>query len=151
MAAPKGNKNAESWTENEAVKFINEALVLSKRKCDYIVSGKSIKGYEFDFLGEIARELESYIDVFDYLCDKFPELKKVKNNIKSNCEANCFSNSKKGIIKEATAIVNLKSNHGWTDRQQMTLPPGAMPITLNVTVDKSDTAETLKKLRDGIG
>jgi hypothetical protein len=36
----------------------------------------------------------------------------------SNCETNCFSNSKKGNIREATAIVNLKSNHGWTDRNE---------------------------------
>ena len=32
-------------------------------------------------------------------------------------ERNCYSNTKKGIIKEATGIVNLKSNHKWTDRQ----------------------------------
>ena len=38
------------------------------------------------------------------------------NRILSNLEANCFSHSKKGEIKEATAIVNLKSNYGWTDR-----------------------------------
>ena len=36
--------------------------------------------------------------------------------LNTNLEAKCFKHAKKGIIKEATAIVNLKSNYKWTDR-----------------------------------
>jgi hypothetical protein len=101
--APKNNNNAEKWTHEQAVSFLEKALELSK-----------IEAY--DFLGEIAKDLNSYIDVFDYLIEKFPDLKSYKTHIMRNCEANCFSNSKKGNINTAIGIVNLKSNHGWTDR-----------------------------------
>lgn len=100
------NKNAEVWSFKEAEKFLNKALQLSKN-------------IKYDFIGEIARDMDSYIDVFDYLIDKYPNLKSIKQNIKRNCEANCFSNSKKGDIREASAIMNLKSNHGWKDRSEV--------------------------------
>ena len=103
MAALKGNTNAEKWTFDDAELFLEKSLELSKQD-------------NFDFLGEIAKHLGSYIDVYDYLIGKFPELKHYKTHIMRNCEANCFSNSKKGKINTAIGIVNLKSNHGWTDR-----------------------------------
>lgn len=103
--APKENKNAEKWTEAEATELFSKAIELSRSD-------------EFDFVGEVARELNTYRDIFVYLSDKFPRLKTEYNKVLSNLEANCFSHSKKGKIKEATAIVNLKSNYGWTDRQQ---------------------------------
>lgn len=102
------NNNAEVWTFDEANDLFNKALEMSYNP-------------KYDFIGEIARDLKSYIDLFDYLSDKFTELKKVKNKIMRNCESNCFSNAKKGNIKEATAIMNLKSNHGWTDRTKTEL------------------------------
>jgi hypothetical protein len=105
MAAPKNNTNAEKWTLEKAIDLFEKSIDLSKDPT-------------YDFLGEIAKELETYIDVYDYLTDKFPELKEYKKRLMRNCEANCFSNSKKGNIVSAIGIVNLKSNHGWTDRQQ---------------------------------
>ena len=101
--ALKGNKNAEKWTLKEASEFLTEALKLSQST-------------EYDFIGEIAKKLQSHKSVFTYLSTKYPELKGIVDTIIGNCESNCFCNSKKGNIKEATAIVNLKSNHGWTDR-----------------------------------
>lgn len=102
-----GNTNAERWGQRKAKAFYKEALSLSFNT-------------KYDFLGELARDMGSYIDIFDYLAVKFPNLQSIKNQIKRNCEANCFSNAKKGKIKEASAIVNLKSNHGWVDRQRIT-------------------------------
>ena len=102
-----GNKNAERWCLRKATAFFNEAVSLSF-------------DIKYDFFGEIAKEIGSYIDIFDYLSIKFPTLQSIKSQIKRNCEANCFSNAKKGKIKEASAIVNLKSNHGWVDRQKVT-------------------------------
>jgi len=101
-----GNKNAERWGLRKATAFFKEAVSLSF-------------DIKYDFLGEIAKEMGSYIDIFDYLSIKFPTLQSIKSQIKRNCEANCFSNAKKGKIKEASAIVNLKSNHGWVDRQRI--------------------------------
>lgn len=105
MGAPDGNTNAEKWTFEEAEELFNDALELSRDK-------------EYDFIGEISRELKTYRDIFAFLSKKFPDLLKIHNEILSNLEANCFSNAKKGKIKEATAIVNLKSNYDWTDRQR---------------------------------
>jgi hypothetical protein len=102
-----GNKNAERWGLRKAKAFFKVALSLSF-------------DLKYDFLGEIAKEMGTYIDIFDYLSIKFPMLQSIKTQIKRNCEANCFSNAKKGKIKEASAIVNLKSNHGWVDRQKVT-------------------------------
>jgi len=103
MSAPKGNTNAEKWTKEQATDFMNESVELSENP-------------EYDFIGEVAKDLNQDKGTFDYLISKFPELRRFKTRILSNCEVNCFRNSKKGKIKEATAIVNLKSNHGWTDR-----------------------------------
>lgn len=116
-----GNNNAEKWTESEAIDFYNKALILSKDD-------------QYDFIGEVAKDMDSYIEVFDYLADKFKYLQHIKNQIKRNCEANCFSNSKKGKIREATAIVNLKSNHGWKDRQDLTT--GDKPVIIPVITFK---------------
>jgi len=103
MAAAKRNKNAEKWTLEEATVLFDEAYELSMQD-------------KYDFIGEIARELKTYRDIFTYLSDKFPELSNTYKAILSNLEANCFSHSKNGTIKEATAIVNLKANYRWSDR-----------------------------------
>lgn len=102
------NNNAEVWTFDEASDFFNKALELSYSP-------------DYDFIGEILQDLRQDKGTLDYLIEKFPELKKIKNKILFNCETNCFRNSKKGKIREATAIVNLKSHHGWTDRTKTEL------------------------------
>lgn len=105
--APKENTNAEKWTIEEANKFFDDALELSYNQ-------------DYDFIGEITQHFRQDKGIFDYLIKKFPSLKSVKNKILSNCETNCFRNSKKGNINTAIGIVNLKSNHGWTDRNDIT-------------------------------
>ena len=108
VGAPRGNTNAEKWTFEEALNFFNQAINLSKLKIE--------KKYEYDFIGEIASEQDSYKEIFGYLAEKFPDLQVLHNKLLGRLESNCFYNSKKGNIKEATAIVNLKSNYKWTDR-----------------------------------
>ncbi len=103
MAAPEGNKNAEKWTLKESTKFLERAIVLSEDK-------------KYDFIGEVARHQKSYIEIYEYLVDKFEQLRPLLKRLKRNCEANCFSNAKASKIVPSIAIMNLKSNHGWTDR-----------------------------------
>lgn len=105
MGAPKGNTNAEKWSFEDAKAFFEEAVKVSD-KLDY------------DFIGEVAKDLKQDKGVFDYLVEKFPEsnFKRLKKRIKYNCEVNCFRNAKKGDIIPSLAIINLKSNHGWVDR-----------------------------------
>jgi hypothetical protein len=105
--APKFNKNAEQWNIEEATKIFDNAIEMSKHE-------------DYDFIGEIARDLGTYRDIFTYLSDKYKELETKHRIILSNLEANCFSHSKKGTIKEATAIINLKANYKWKDRADFT-------------------------------
>ncbi len=116
------NKNAEKWTFEEAQKFFMDAYEKSieKKGDDYL----------YDFIGEIARELGQYKELFGYLVDKFPSLEKYYVSIKSNCEANCFYNGKKNNIVPSMAIMNLKSNHGWTDRAETTIQGGDKPVSV---------------------
>ena len=120
MGAKEGNKNAEVWTIENARELFDSALELSKAD-------------DYDFIGEIARDLNTYRDIFIYLVEKFPELDDVHKTILSNLEANCFSHIKKGKIKEASGIVNLKSNYKWTDRQEHIIPGG-----IELHFDKQD-------------
>jgi hypothetical protein len=106
MAAPKGNNNAEVWTIEKATELFNKCLETAKDKeldCN-------------DFIGEVAQENGTTLWQLDYLKGVFPELENTYKRIKSNCEANCFANGKKNKIVPSLAIMNLKSNHGWTDR-----------------------------------
>lgn len=103
MGAPKENINAEKWSFEKSESIFNEALDLS------------VKG-GYDFIGEIARDLGLYRDIFTYLKDKYDDLKPLYKRLNGNLEANCFSHGKEGTINTAMAIVNLKSNHNWTDR-----------------------------------
>jgi len=131
MAAPIENTNAEKWSVESAVTFFNEAIELVK---EY---DQSKDTYKYDFIGEIAREKQSYKEVFTYLKDKFPEVKELHKQLISTLEANCFYNSKKGNINTAIGIVNLKSNHGWTDRndissggEKLQLPPSSIKVRI---------------------
>lgn len=105
VGAPENNTNAEKWTLEQATELFQNALIKSTEK-------------QYDFIGEVARDLGVYRDLFGYLSDKFSELKPLHKLILSNLEANCFSHTKKGDINTAVGIVNLKSNHKWTDRVQ---------------------------------
>jgi len=122
MAA--GNQYNEHWTLEQSEDFLNEAVKKSEEN-------------GFDFIGEVAKELGSYVDVFDYIVDKFPTLKHLKQRIKRNCETNCFSSGKKGDIVPSLAIMNLKSNHGWTDRVDNTTQGKAITSVTRTIVDES--------------
>lgn len=102
------NNNAEKWTLENATEFMLEAYEKSKEK--------KLDVYTYDFIGELARDMNQYKEIFTYLSNKFSEVKSIHNKIISNCESNCFYNGKKSNIVPSLAIMNLKSNHGWTDR-----------------------------------
>lgn len=131
--APKENTNAEKWTLEESTIFMNKALKLSINS-------------NYDFIGEIARDLGTYRDVFSYLVDKFNELKPIHKTILSNLEANCFSHGKSGDIIPSLAIMNLKSNYKWTDRSETTIQGGDKPVQ---TIDYSKVStEALKEIAE---
>ena len=106
-----GNQYNEHWTLEECTSFLDEAIELSS-------------SLEYDFIGEVAKKQNSYHHVYGYIVDKFPSLKDKLKTIKSNCETNCIYNGKKGDIVPSLAIMNLKSNHDWTDRNENTVKGG---------------------------
>lgn len=121
--APKENTNAEKWTLDESIKFMELALKTAKEK-----------GH--DFIGEVASELDTYREIFVYLKDKFKECKPLYKRLEQQCESNCFSHGKTGEIVPSLAIMNLKSNHGWTDRMDTTSKGNEIQsekVTINFT------------------
>jgi len=114
-----GNQYNEHWTFEQSSIFLDKAIEISKKK-------------DFDFIGEVAREQNSYKEVYNYIIDKFPQLKHKLTQIKSNCERNCFYNGKNGDIIPSLAIMNLKSNHGWTDRVDTTTKDEKLPSSKTV-------------------
>ncbi len=119
--APYGNRNAEKWTFRKSVQLFHDAIELSNKKEIYhLKQGEKaieVKGYEFDFIGEIAGELGTFHQMITrHLPERFKSLNRLKSELMNNLERNCYANTKKGNIREATGIVNLKSNHRWTDR-----------------------------------
>jgi hypothetical protein len=140
MAAPYGNRNAEKWTFKKAVKLYKDAIKLSEEKeISYLKIGDKaveVEGYKYDFIGEIARELGTFHNLMtNHLPKRFPSLERLKSVLINNLEANCYYNAKKGNIKEATGIVNLKSNHKWTDRTQTDVD-AKMNITNEIDLTK---------------
>lgn len=133
MAAPIGNKYAEKYDEQTASDLFDSAIKLAVTS-------------EYDFIGEVAMKLNTSHKLFTYLSDKFPQLKDKHNQLLSYIEASCFSNAKKGKIKDSLAIVNLKSNHGWTDRQRIDNNITGTGIT--ITVNDPELKNEIERLQD---
>lgn len=107
---PLGNKNAETWTIEEATALFESCLKSAENK----------ESKRNDFIGEVAQDNQTSLHTLKYLKTKYPSLEDIYRRIKSNCEANCFTNGKNNKIVASLAIMNLKSNHGWTDRVEAT-------------------------------
>ena len=128
MEKMKGNKNAEKWTFEEAEDLLKKAIEISKKR-------------DYDFIGEVAKKQGTYKDFYNYIVNKFTELKPLLKQIKSNCESNCFYNGKKGNIVPSMAIMNLKSNHGWTDRVETEQKTTIVELTAE---ERKERIEALK-------
>lgn len=126
----KNNLNAEVWSLDRSIKLFEDSIKLAK---------DPIKKY--DFIGEVANEMDIYREIYVYLKDKFKECKPLYKQLSSILEANCFSHTKKGEINTAIGIVNLKSNYGWTDRVDNT-------VNANVNVKSVDPIKWVEDAED---
>jgi len=144
VGAKEGNTNAEKWTIEIAEEVFKKAIELARFKTDYVIgSGQNasiVEGFKYHYIGEIAtsEEIDQYADIFKYLKEAHKSLKPYYDRLKSILESNCFSDSKKGIIKEATAIMNLKSNYKWTDRSDITTKDKEIQQTPVIRFIKTD-------------
>ena len=120
---PLGNKNAEKWTEEEAIKLFEKAIAMAEKKSS-----------QYDFIGEITRDLKLYKDIFLHLISRFPDLKPLNARLLGVLEANCYQNAKTGNIVASLGIINLKSNHKWTDRVDSTSQGDKIGNTIKVEV-----------------
>ncbi len=144
---PIGNKNAEKYSKKDALKLFSDSL---KKSMEMVDGGVE---YKYDFIGEVARDLKTYHYIYAHLVNRFPELDSMFIELRANLEANCYCNTKKGKIREATGIVNLKSNHKWTDRNDHTssdksMSPKQEPLDLSKLSD--DELEIMEKLQKKI-
>jgi len=134
-----GNTNKKVvWTLEKAIELYEEAENIVKKQCSYIIKEDVLIGYEFDFIGELIDELSTLENIPDcyyglmdnYLPEQHPNnnFKRRYSRLKKRLETNCYSNTKKGIINTAAGIMNLKSNHGWTDRLQQDVTTGGKSL-----------------------
>jgi len=122
----KGNKNAEKWSQEDAENLYSFCEEIIDDETEYIVKDEKIIGYKFDFIGELIKVLKKEFKpkkiyrklLSEHLPSRFEGLQLRYLQLKEDLESNCYSNTKKGIINTAVGIVNLKSNHKWTDRVQ---------------------------------
>lgn len=127
-----GNNNAEKYTENDAIDFILNAIAIAE-------------SFSYDFIGEVADHQGVDRILYNYLSKKFKTVEILVNRLKGKCETNCFKHAKKGDIVASLAIINLKSNHNWTDRvsQNTDVTSGGQPLQMNnlITFINSDDNE----------
>lgn len=125
-----GNVNAEKYTEEEALKLFIEAIQIARTlKCD--------------FVGEVSEEQLINRHVYSDLVKKYPNLKPLHTTLLSACETNCFRHTKKGQIIASAGIVNLKSNHQWTDRTEnkTDITTGGMPFKISDMIEFEEDEE----------
>lgn len=110
MAAPKKNikqkpKPYINWTYEEAEKFLIESLDYSKTGILTFV--------------EISNKFNQYTAIFDYLTNKFENLKSIKEEIKKQLENNIVVGAMQQKYNATFSIFNLKNNYGWKDKSEV--------------------------------
>ena len=125
MGAPKGNNNAEKWTEQQAIEFVESVL-------EYVQSNPDCV-----FIGEPVSQLGYYRTIWNYLSDKFDfdTIKRVESILESRLV-------KKGISGETNptmTIFTLKNNYHWRDKTEVdhtTKGEAITEIKVNIVNDK---------------
>jgi hypothetical protein len=110
MAAPKGNKNAEKYTIEDARKFFDDCLVYAET---------TPQVYHWS---KIARWKNTHKDIFDYLIKKFNnnvEFRNIKKQIATILEDNIVSALFGRKIPESAGIFALKCVFRWRDKEEV--------------------------------
>lgn len=98
-----GNLNAELYDEEQAYDLFCQMIVMSHDD-------------NYTFFKQITREFGITENVIKHLVKRFTSLKEPYDLIKENLETNCYTATNDGKLKLPLAMLNLKSNYGWTDR-----------------------------------
>ena len=105
MPAPKGNNNAEKWTQDQAVEFADSVL-------NYVKENKNCL-----FIGEAVTELGYYRTLWNYISEKF-DFDTIKR-VESILESRLVNSGLSGDSNATMTIFTLKNNYKWTDRQEI--------------------------------
>lgn len=119
MAAPEGNKNAETITLEDARSLALLALDKVSNECFYLSS--------------VAVECDTYRQKFEYILQKFNYDDIVFNTIKklyNKCESIVMEKTGKGEITPALGIFVLKAYHGLMETSKVE-QTGTMEMTWN--------------------
>lgn len=128
MAAAKGNKYHQEWTNDSALEFMESALKLVEENKDIM------------FLGTIAARMHKEKNVFTYLVRRHGKecgaIKNIRDIINTIIEARLAENGLAGNTNPALTIFCLKNNYGWKDKVHNEVE-GSM-ISINIDVEDKD-------------
>lgn len=126
MAAPKGNKFAEKWTEETVMPFLNKIEDRASSPACYYIT-------------QVLVEVGLYKDIWAEWKRKFNENKEVYRSIKridSIFEAKLVRGALDGTHNPSVSIFLMKNNHGMTDKQETTLKGDSNPVQIHVHIDE---------------
>ena len=116
--APKGNKNHEIWTFEDATKYME--LVLN-----YVIENTDCVSIQ-----EAACNTGEYKDVITYLERKYNiEFSTIKR-ANSIIEERTYKNALSGKYNSTMAIFGLKNNHGWKDKTETDITTNGKELNL---------------------
>lgn len=98
-----GNLNAELYSLEDSLDLFGQMLVMSRDN-------------KYTFIKQLSIQFGISYDIIVHLKKRFSQLVPIYNLIKDNLENNCYTASNEDKLKLPLAILNLKSNYGWTDR-----------------------------------
>lgn len=124
----KGNTNTTIYSEDDCNKILDTCIEMSKQK-----EPTDDSVYKFDFIGTILSEVGLYYRLLDEFIERYPYLKAKYSMLKQQMEINCYENSKRNKINPTIGLANLRANHKWTDRQDMT--SGDKPLSISTVLD----------------
>ena len=104
----RGNKNAEKWTEEQAINLYSDLCDKARANNNYLL---------INVLSGVIT-----IDQHEYIKAKFKDSKTVSQLIKELtdiCESNLTEAMLNGKVKETASIFLLKAKYGYIDKQQI--------------------------------
>ena len=122
-----GNTAAEKWSKPMTEKFFNDALDIAKKDDTFHVS-------------DIAAQLDTYYQIFEYLLRKFPEFDTFKKKIDSLLLSRLQKGALLRDLDSGFTKFHLSANYKWAEKTE----------TNNVTLNAEITKEEAKEISDAL-
>lgn len=134
IGAPLGNKNAEIWTEEKALKIANDLIAWLSEEPVLIntMAGQQIQNinlFKINFLAQNGHSKE----LIDDLCDKFPLFCELIKKAEQIQESKILQYSILNKLNPIISIFCLKNHHGYRDKKEI-----EMDSKVKLNFDKED-------------